>query len=132
MKSACFFGVSIAALLSAHLMAQAAKSVNDGVYTAAQADRGAAVFKATCTACHEPSRFTGNDFLSGWTGKPLYALFDTVSATMPEDNPGSLKPEQYADVVAYFLELNGYPTGTSDLQDGADTLKAIGFDKRAK
>jgi hypothetical protein len=111
---------------------QGGKSVNDGIYTEAQADRGAATFKASCTACHEPSRFTGDEFLAGWTGKPLHELFAHMSATMPEDNPGSLKPEQYVDVVAYFLRLNGYPAGSAELQSAADGLKAIAFDKRQK
>jgi quinoprotein glucose dehydrogenase len=132
MKTGSFLGLSTALLLSTLVAAQSARSVNEGVYSAAQADRGAAVFKTTCTACHETSRFTGDDFLSGWTGKPLHALFDHVSTTMPEDNPGSLKPQQYADVIAYFLELNGYPAGKSDLQDTAEALKAIAFDKKAK
>jgi mono/diheme cytochrome c family protein len=111
--------------------AQQEKSVNDGVYTTEQAERGAATFKTTCTSCHEPARFTGDEFLSAWTGKPLHELFAQMSATMPEDNPGSLKPEQYADVVAYFLQLNGYPAGKTDLEGTADGLKAIKFDKKA-
>ena len=45
------------------LSAQApAKTTNDGVYTAAQADRGKTVFDAKCTGCHEPSRFMGETF----------------------------------------------------------------------
>jgi mono/diheme cytochrome c family protein len=111
--------------------AQGDKSVNDGIYTAAQADRGATTFKASCTACHETSRFTGDEFLAGWTEKPLHELFAHMSATMPEDNPGSLKPQQYADVVAYFLKLNGYPAGKTELP-GVDELKAIKFDKLKK
>lgn len=114
------------------LPAQAPKSVNEGVYTAPQADRGAAVFKSTCTACHDPERFTGDEFLSGWTGKSLHSLFDHMSTSMPEDNPGSLKPQQYADVVAYFLKLNGYPAGKTELTGGADVMKGIKFDKKAK
>ena len=120
----------IAAVAMVALPAQSAKSVNEGVYTAAQADRGAAVFKTSCTACHDTGRFTGDDFLAGWTGKSLHALFDHVSTTMPEDNPGSLKPQQYADVIAYLLKLNEYPTGNTELS-GADA-KAIKFDKKAK
>jgi mono/diheme cytochrome c family protein len=112
--------------------AQGDKSVNDGIYTAEQADRGAVTFKASCTSCHETSRFTGDEFLAGWTGKPLHELFAQMSSTMPEDNPGSLKPEQYADVVAYFLKLNGYPVGKTELESAADVLKAIKFDKLKK
>ena len=116
----------------AAVAAQAPKSVNEGIYTAAQADRGAAVFDKTCTACHDTARFTGDEFLAGWTGKPLHDLFNHMSTTMPEDNPGSLKPQQYADVVAYFLKLNGYPAGKAELESAAAGLKAIKFDKLKK
>lgn len=129
---ACVGFLWVAAFAGTALVAQTAKSVNEGVFTAAQADRGAAVFKTSCTACHEPERFVGKDFLSGWTGKPLQALFTHVSTMMPEDNPGSLKPQQYADVVAYFLKLNGYPAGKEELAGTPAALKAIKFDQKAK
>jgi S-disulfanyl-L-cysteine oxidoreductase SoxD len=108
------------------------KSVNEGVYTTAQADRGAAVFKTSCTACHDTSRFTGAEFASGWTGKPIHELFETIHSTMPEDKPGSLTRQQYADVVAYFLRLNGYPAGKIELPTADASLKSIRFDKKAK
>lgn len=112
--------------------AQSAKSVNEGVYTAAQAERGATTFKTSCTACHDTARFTGKDFLTTWTGKSVHVLYDHIHTTMPEDNPGSLKPQQYADVVAYFLQLNGYPEGKEELQPGPDALKGIKFDNKVK
>jgi mono/diheme cytochrome c family protein len=127
--------ISLAALVwvaaFASVAAQGPKSVNEGIYTAEQADRGAATFKTSCTACHDTTRFTGEEFLKGWTGKPLHELFAHMSTTMPEDNPGSLKPQQYADVVAYFLKLNGYPAGKTELESAAEGLKAIKFDKKA-
>jgi mono/diheme cytochrome c family protein len=130
--------VWIAAFSSDRLLGQAApqptaeKTVNDGVYAAAQADRGHALFAASCSTCHDPSRFTGDDFLGSWTGKPLHALFELVSATMPEDNPGSLKPQQYADVISYFLRLNEFPAGADELKGTADAMRAIKIDKKAK
>jgi hypothetical protein len=39
-------------------------------------------------------RLTGAEF-TAWC-KPLQELFDAV-ITMPEDNPGSLKPQEYAE-----------------------------------
>jgi mono/diheme cytochrome c family protein len=124
-------GAWVVAVTVVALAAQEPKSVNEGVYTAAQADRGAAVFKTSCTACHDTARFTGDEFLAGWTGKSLHALFDQMSTTMPEDNPGSLKPQQYADVVAYFLKLNGYPAGKTELT-GPEALKTIKLDKKGR
>lgn len=133
MKTISFAAVLwLAAFVSVTVSAQNGKSVNDGVYTAAQADRGDKTFNATCTTCHDTERFTGKDFLSVWTGKSLHVLFDHVHTTMPEDNPGSLKPQQYADIIAFFLKLNEYPEGTEELPATAEALKAIKFDLKAK
>ena len=129
MKNITFAALIWVAAFAA-VAAQDGKSVNEGIYTAAQAERGATIFADTCTACHEKERFTGDEFLKVWTGKSLHDLFQHMSTTMPEDNPGSLKPQQYADVVAYFLKLNEYPEGTTELQS-AD-IKTIKFDKKAK
>ena len=126
-----------AALVSVTVAAQETqekreKSVNEGVYTLAQATRGESGFEASCTACHETSRFIGQEFLSTWTGKSLHVLFDHVHTTMPEDNPGSLKPEQYADILAFFLKLNEYPEGKEELPSEADALKGIKFEAKLK
>jgi mono/diheme cytochrome c family protein len=109
---------------------QAPRSVNDGVFTAAQAKRGSVVFEKNCTMCHDTARFTGEAFLSAWVGKPLHGLFDVVSTTMPEDNPGSLEPQEYGDVVAYFLELNKYPAGAQELPGTAEAMRAIAMEPR--
>ena len=103
------------------------RTVNDGVYSSGQASRGEALFQSICTTCHQPDRFTGKEFVSGWTGKPLSELFKAVQ-TMPEDNPGSLNAQQYADVMAYFLQLNKFPTGSDELKGDADALAGIQFE----
>jgi mono/diheme cytochrome c family protein len=77
------------------------KTTNDGVYTADQAARGKAVFESKCTGCHEPSRFMGDTFYEAWDGKPMKEIWDIASGTMPEDNPGSLKQQEYGDILAY-------------------------------
>jgi mono/diheme cytochrome c family protein len=104
----------------------AQKTVQDGVYTAAQADRGETLFGGSCASCHNPKDFTGKEFLDQWQGKPLFELFDTVKATMPMDSPGSLDAQQYADTVAYVLELNGFPAGSAELKgDDEAAMKAV-------
>lgn len=119
------FVVSIVAAGGSVSQGQTPASVNRGVYTAAQAGRGGKVFADKCTACHDTSRFTGSDFVRTWSGKPLHALYDHVKTTMPEDNPGSLQPQQYADVLAYFLQLNAYPTGADELKGTDEAMKAV-------
>ena len=123
-------GAALAGALAASApAAQSTRSVNDGVYTTAQADRGAKLFDKTCTACHDTARFTGTEFTAAWTGRPLQGVFDAVN-TMPEDNPGSLQPQEYGDIVAFFLQLNQYPAGDSELKGGAEAMRAISMDAR--
>ncbi|MGQ0732242.1 MAG: c-type cytochrome [Acidobacteriota bacterium] len=102
-----------------------AKSAGDGVYSEAQAARGEEAFKSHCTNCHDTGRFTGNDFVGVWGGKALSELYDVVRTTMPEDSPGSLKPQQYADVITFFLKLNRFPAGDAELPPTVEAMKAI-------
>jgi hypothetical protein len=39
---------------------------------------------------------------------------------MPRSKPASLTPQEYSDIVAFILQQNGFPAGTSELS--ADTL----------
>lgn len=111
------------------LSAQEKKSVKAGVYTAAQADRGQTLFRSKCASCHAPNRFTDDLFYASFAGKPLYEMFDVISDSMPEDNPGSLKKEEYADVIAYLLKLNKFPDGATELPIDKDALSAILMEK---
>ena len=106
------------------------KTTNDGVYTAEQAARGKTVFEAKCTACHESARFTGDTFYESWNGKPMKDIWDVASGTMPEDNPGSLKQQEYGDILAYFLSLNEFKAGDAELQGNAAAMAAIKVEKK--
>ena len=108
-----------------------AKSSNDGVFTPAQAERGKATFQAKCTACHESNQFGSREFISGWSKEPLSSLYEMISGTMPADNPGSLQPQEYADVVALFLQLNGYRAGAEELKGGKDAMSNVALDPPA-
>ena len=107
-----------------------AKTTNSGVYTAEQAERGKKLFEAKCTACHDTARFTGDTFLDPWAGKPLKDVWDIASGTMPEDNPGSLQQQEYGDILAYFLQLNAFPTGDTELKGDAGAMAAIKIEKK--
>lgn len=108
---------------------QEMKSVKAGVYSAEQADRGVELYKRKCASCHAPNRFTDDLFYTSFAGKPLWEMFDVISDTMPEDDPGGMKAEEYADVIAYLLKLNGFPTGATDLPTSKDALSAILMEK---
>ena len=122
-------GAAAVAWLSGVAVGQEKKSVKTGVYTAAQADRGLSLYRSKCASCHAPNRFTDDLFYSSFAGKPLWDMFDVISDSMPEDNPGSLKKEEYADVIAYLLKLNNFPAGQSDLPTDRDALSAIVMEK---
>ncbi len=115
--------------LTAMAAAQEKKSVKAGVYTAEQADRGQALYRSKCASCHAPNRFTDDFFYQSFAGKPLWEMFDVISDSMPEDNPGSMKPAEYADVIAYLLRLNNFPAGSAELPTDKDALSAILMEK---
>jgi hypothetical protein len=87
----------------------------DGVYTAAQATRGERTAYLNCFSCHAPADWTTSRFLDPSSDQKLGDLFQTISRSMPMDSPGKLSPEEYADVVAYMLRLQGAPAGESEL-----------------
>ena len=103
------------------------KLASSGVYTTAQADRGMSIYDGQCASCHELSRFKGKDFASAWSDKPLADLHVAVKS-MPMDNPGSLQPQEYADILAYFLSINGYPAGQTELKGDDASIKAVKVD----
>ncbi|MFA5909448.1 MAG: cytochrome c [Vicinamibacterales bacterium] len=127
-------GLAVCAVLlvtasSLAMNGQGQKSVQAGVYTAAQADRGQVLFRSKCASCHAPNRFTDDLFYTSFAGKPMWEMFDVISDTMPEEAPGSMKPEEYVDVMAYLLKLNNFPTGELDLPVGKEALSAIKMEK---
>jgi Cytochrome C oxidase, cbb3-type, subunit III len=100
-------------------------SVLDGVFTSGQASRGAQQFLQACTSCHSAGEHTGRRFEAKWQGTTIGDLFDFVSTTMPEGNPGSLKPEEYASILAFFLSESGYKEGEKELPSDLESLKKI-------
>jgi mono/diheme cytochrome c family protein len=122
-------GVSTAFLLTCVLVAQIPeRSTNSGVFTKEQLVRGQNTFQAHCSDCHDPSYFQGRDFLDHWSNRSLFALWDMVSEGMPANDPGSLSQQEYADVTALLLSLNGVPVGIVELQGGKDVMSSIRFD----
>jgi S-disulfanyl-L-cysteine oxidoreductase SoxD len=99
-------------------------TTNDGIYTAAQAAKGKELYGQVCESCHNPGKFAGAEFNRAYGSKPLSEI-DAGMSEMPMDNPGSLKREDVASLIAYFLEMNKYPAGQKVLSGEADALKAI-------
>jgi mono/diheme cytochrome c family protein len=103
-------------------------STLDGVYTERQARKGESTFGKQCTACHVPAAITGMPFRKTWSGRTVGEFFELIRTTMPEDNPGKLSRGQYADIIAYLLQLNGYPPGEKPLPADDGALQRIRID----
>ena len=104
---------------------QSERSTASGVYTEEQATRGRDTYQMQCKSCHTPASHTGTTFASWWDRKPLSELYQFVTTRMPKNEPGSLAPEEYTDVVAYLLKLNEMPTGTEPLPSDSVAMKKI-------
>ena len=98
----------------------------DGVYTAEQAASGKQTYIRVCSSCHVLDWYKG-DVVRAWEGATLYGLFERISTTMPEDNPGSLNRRAYVEMLAYILELNGLPAGEEPLSTRRSQLNNIRF-----
>jgi mono/diheme cytochrome c family protein len=97
------------------------RTVWDGVYTDAQAARGATAFGQSCSGCHAltavgKAPLVGDAFWKSFAQKSVGDLLEFVSANMPNGTPGSLDESTYRDIVALMLKSNGFPAGTNELR----------------
>ncbi len=95
-----------------------------GVYTEEQAALGKGVFSRACVECHTRKDMSSADFRLNWSGRSAFDLFERIRSTMPDASPGSMTIDEYLTVTAYFLKLNGMPTGSSPMPADS-TLKSM-------
>ena len=100
-------------------------SVKDGVYSIKQARRGLKGYKKSCLKCHHPKQFAGPAYMDSWSGARIYDLFEVLRRTMPTENPGSLKRDQYAAIIAFLLKINSFQPGEKMMSSEAADLKQI-------
>ncbi len=116
-------GAFLTTMLLAAAQEEETRSVQSGVYTEEQAERGLKVFEGTCLACHQPEEFGDGAYIDSWSGQTAHDLIEHIRETMPQDSPGSLKRAEYVDVAAYLFRLNGLPAGDSEMD--VDSVKRI-------
>ena len=108
------------------------RTVWDGVYTEAQAQRGETVYTQSCASCHSDDlRGQGSApslveeaFASQWGDLSVADLF-AKTRLMPLESPRSLPDQSYIDVVAFVLQKNEMPAGQKDLEIDVSVLKQI-------
>jgi hypothetical protein len=96
-------------------------TTRDGVFTAAQAERGKRVYEESCVSCHQLDFYETK--LLAWQNASVSELFAALSATMPSSNPGGLASGSYLDVLAYVFSITGSPAG--DIELSLETMDSI-------
>src|SRR5690606_18955139 len=95
----------------------------DGVYSADQAARGAALYADRCAECHGGTMegsmnappLAGIAFAYVWDGMKLSELFNFTRTTMPPNQVGTVSDAQMADILAAVLAANAFPAGETAL-----------------
>jgi S-disulfanyl-L-cysteine oxidoreductase SoxD len=119
--------IALASLLATVLIRaqdSRAKTVWDGVYTDAQAQRAMPTYDSVCARCHTLSgqgkgALTGDAFWTAFTQKSVGDLLTFVKTNMPNGNGGSLPSATYDDLVALILKSNGFPAGSTEVSTSA-------------
>ena len=104
-------------------------TVQDGVFAAAQAERGQGQYESLCQGCHgadlrggRARTLSGDDFMRNWRGLTLHDLFDRLQ-TMPPSANIRVDEDTYLDILSFVLNTNGFPAGETDLT--AEALEAV-------
>ena len=134
----------VASLVSTVLSASASRittaetnqSVWDGIYTEAQATRGQPLYEVSCAGCHgtdlgggdEAPILVGGEFIWTWNGLTVGALFERIRKSMPVEDPSSVSRQEKADILAFMLSVNQFPSGDSELASRTSTLERITFE----
>ena len=111
-QSRFFIPVALAALpivISAPICAQVSAQPATGIFTAAQADSGRALYARTCSGCHgadfegsgDAPALAGGTFMLKWRPKMVSELFGEILQNMPPTSPGSLGEAAALNATAY-------------------------------
>jgi alcohol dehydrogenase (cytochrome c) len=132
--------VDVPAYLSAQARAGALQGGGRGaappaeaLFTSAQAVAGKPAYERNCASCHGASVDDGTSapplrgaaFLGKYAGKPAADLFTYVSTKMPPGGPGSLDGAEYARIIAYVLQQNGFATGRKEFASEEAALASV-------
>jgi mono/diheme cytochrome c family protein len=106
--------------------AQSVEEPPAALYQAVQAKRGKATYLSRCAVCHGKDlvgggapALTGTQFFTRGMNNKIGDVFRYMVQEMPTGQPGSLTHDQYADVMSFILQSNGFPAGDAPLSYAA-------------
>jgi len=118
---------------------EAASTAASLSFTEQQVASGSDLYDAHCQSCHANDLrsagpfppLTGDAFFASWQDRQVAELLDYVRQEMPLGAAGSLEDDEYAAIVAYWLDRHGYEAGSSVLPgDPAEVQGAPVEDRR--
>jgi cytochrome c len=104
------------------------------IYSEAQAARGRDLYAQHCASCHgmmlegqNSVPLSGATFQARWADgrHSLGDLFYIVRTLMPYGQPGTLSRQEYLDIIAFLLMMNGYPAGAQALPLDSAVLDGV-------
>ena len=101
-------------------------------FTSVQAAAGRTSYNSNCAVCHGNTLtngtfappLAGESFKSAWSGRTVRVFYDKAT-TMPPASPASLRDDEYASILAYIFEVNGFNAGNAALPAGGKSLDGM-------
>ena len=123
-------------LFSASTSVPHSEETNTGVTADSeeQAHKGHDLYEAHCASCHGSAlegqgalRLSGATFRTRWADDrhSVDDLFYIIRTLMPYGQAATLSKQEYIDITAYILIVNGYPAGGQPLPLDPRILKQI-------
>lgn len=119
---------AVGALVGVSLLAWSAAPPSAAAFPPDQVARGEEIWNNVCARCHA----AGSDNPDApkllepppiKSFRSAAAMFQYVRESMPYDEPGTLREEQYWDLIAFILGHKGVPSGDAPLgPDNAGTV----------
>ena len=108
------------------------RTVWDGVYTKAEADRGKETAARLCAGCHGTDlkggaapKLTGSAFFDRWVNLRLKDVVSYIQAAMPHEQQFYVSADQTRDVIAFMLRESHVPAGHDPISPDVNVLSDI-------
>jgi mono/diheme cytochrome c family protein len=113
------------------------RTVLDGVFSDAQAQRGQAAYTAHCSVCHGAALdgvsapgLTTHQFIERWREDTLDNVYNYIRQNMPlgrRADAQRIPDSDYLDILTHILNVNGYRSGSNELtQEGLASVMFVG------
>jgi cytochrome c len=125
-KKAGFVSASVAGAVVFGWVAATAQPVTPAGFTQDQANEGRKSYLMNCATCHKDDLSGGNapalagkTFETNWGKHTTADLYSYIRAMMPYCEGGALANQDYIDILAFILSVNGANAGDQDLTPNA-------------